>query len=84
MPKAIVSLKIYTDDCDLGKTVEAKVQSQVWDNVLKEYLREFLYNAECASLGFRCDSLFDNVDMEWSGFNDSMIPFVEETIQKIK
>ena len=39
--------------------------------------------AECATLTFEAVLLNDNVDVNWSGFNDSMPNYIEESIQKI-
>ena len=39
--------------------------------------------ADCAKLDFKMNNLRDNIDMKWSGFNDSLVNFVSETIQKI-
>ena len=50
--------------------------------MLQESLREFTYMADCAKLEFNIaiSSSFDNIDMKWSGFNDSLINFVSETL----
>lgn len=39
--------------------------------------------ADCAKLEFNMAVVRDNVDMKWSGYNDSLINFVSETLQKI-
>lgn len=51
-PKSIVSLKIYTPDCNLGKTIEANVFAEMWTEVMVEYLQEFLYMGATANLKF--------------------------------
>ena len=57
--------------------------------MLDEYLREFKYMADCAKLKFkvslqsRSDEL-DCIDLKWSGFNDSIPAFAEETLTRIK
>ena len=38
--------------------------------------------ADCAKLAFNIGSLRDNINMQWSGFNDSLVNFVSETMQK--
>lgn len=83
-PKAIVNMKIYTGDADFGKTSAGRVFANVWKNVTTEYLREFSYMAECANLEFEITLLHNNVDFKWSGFNDSMPNFIQETIKRIK
>ena len=40
--------------------------------------------ADCADLGFGTAVLYDNINFSWSGFNDSMPNYVNETILKIK
>ena len=79
----MVGCKIYTSDLQFGTSPQATVFAEVWKRVLQEYLREFTYMADCAKLEFNISVVRDNVDMKWSGFNDSLINFVSETLQKI-
>jgi len=39
--------------------------------------------ADCAKLSFQIGIVRDNVELKWSGFNDSLLNFVSETLQKI-
>ena len=39
--------------------------------------------ADCAKLKFSLSVPKDNIDLQWSGFNDSLVVFVSETLQKI-
>ena len=39
--------------------------------------------ASCAQLSFQLTMLRDNIDLQWSGFNDSLLSFVSETLQRI-
>ena len=82
-PKSVVSLKIYTNDCHLGLKPEARVFANVWTQILSEHLREFNYMANCANLSFTVSPMFDNVDFQWSGFNDSMPKYIDESIAKL-
>ena len=82
-PKSVVSLKIYTSDCHLGLKPEARVFANVWTQILNEHLREFNYMANCANLSFTVSPMFDNVDFQWSGFNDSMPRYIDESITKL-
>ena len=82
-PKGIVSCKIYTDDCQFGTSPLASVFAEVWKRMLLESLREFNYMADCAKLSFNVSLPRDNIDLQWSGFNDSLVNFVSETLQKI-
>jgi secreted Zn-dependent insulinase-like peptidase len=50
---------------------------------MKEYMREFNYMAECATLNFETALMHDNIDFKWSGFNDSMPNYISETISRI-
>ena len=83
-PKAIVSLKVYTPDCNLGKTIEAKVFSEVWTEVMVEYLQEFLYMGTMANLKFMAKPFADNITFTWNGFDDSMPTFVSETLTRME
>ena len=58
--------------------------ANVWQDVMGEYMREFNYTAECANLNFSCLVLHDNINFQWSGFNDSMPNYISETIDKIQ
>jgi len=82
-PKGIVACKIYTGDLGFGTSAKAKVFSDVWKNVLEECLREFVYMADCAKLEFKVSLLRDNIDLQWTGFNDSLVNFVGETVKRI-
>ena len=82
-PKAQVALKIYTADCNFGFTAQSRVFVKVWRAVLGEHLREFNYMAECANLTFKATLLYDNIDVSWGGFDDSMPSYIPESIQKI-
>lgn len=82
-PKGIVACKIYTGDLEHGKSAETAVFSAVWNRVLQETLREFTYMADCAKLSFEISILRDNIELKWSGFNDSLVNFVGETLQRI-
>ena len=50
---------------------------------MNELLREFTYMADCANLEFKIDVMMDNINLSWSGFNDSMPNFIAETLQRI-
>lgn len=39
--------------------------------------------ADCAKLEFEINVIKDNIELQWSGFNDSLISFVTETLQRI-
>jgi insulysin len=83
-PKSIVSLKVYTPDCNLGKTIEAKVFSEVWTEVMVEYLQEFLYMGTTANLTFMAKPFADNITFTWNGFDDSIPTFVSETLTRME
>jgi hypothetical protein len=44
-PKGMVSLKIYTGDCEFGRTPAGRVFAELWNSILQEHLREFYYMA---------------------------------------
>ena len=76
LPKGFVKMKIYTNDCMLGRTVHSQVFLELWNKVIGEYLREYKYMASMASLESRSNILFDNLEIWWKGFNDSLPLFV--------
>jgi secreted Zn-dependent insulinase-like peptidase len=77
-------MKIYTTDCGFGLNTESRLFASVWNGVQEEHMREFNYMADCANLSFNCNALYDNLSFSWSGFNDSMPNYVNETITKLK
>jgi secreted Zn-dependent insulinase-like peptidase len=83
-PKGMVSLKIYTGDCEFGQTAKGRVFVEIWNSILNESLREFYYMAQMASLHAAVSLPHDNVNIQWSGFSDSLPTFVEETLKRIK
>jgi len=48
-----------------------------------EYVREYAYMGDCAQLRFNIQLALDNVNITWSGYNDSMPAFVEGLMKKI-
>lgn len=83
-PKAYINMKIYTTDNDFCVEDSARVFASVWNGVQEEYLREFNYMADCANLSNSVNVVYDNIGFSWSGFNDSMPNYVNETIKKLK
>ena len=79
-PKGIVGCKIYTADLGFGTSADATVFTTVWKSMLTEMLREFTYMADCAKLTFNASTLRDNIDLQWTGFNDALPNFVGETL----
>jgi secreted Zn-dependent insulinase-like peptidase len=82
-PKLIVNKKIYTNDCLWTQKPESRVFVMLWQKVLQEYMREFNYNAEEARLDFSIDILDDHIKLKWSGFNDAMPQYIDETLTRI-
>ena len=81
-PKAIVSCKIYTNDLMFGESPQAIVFTEVWRRSLQEFLREFKYMADQAKLEFSFTLSMDNINLKWSGYNDKLVIFVAETLEK--
>ena len=84
LPKAKLGAKIYTNDCGFGKTTTGTVFTYLWEGVLSEYLREFDYMGSCASLSFSITVAMDNIDLGWSGYNDSMPEFVSGLFERMQ
>ena len=43
LPKAIVAVKVYTNDLMLGASPMASIFTAIWNSILGETLREFSY-----------------------------------------
>ena len=82
-PKAIISGNVFTSDCGFGVSTRGRMFATVWDYLLAEYNREFVYNAECAGLKFYTDVKIDSVLFHWQGYDDSMLNYVQETLKRI-
>lgn len=80
----MIDMKIYTNDCMFGRTPQGRVFSEVWNNMIKEYLREFFYTASVAELECGIALYHDNININWKGYNDSLPTFVKETLKRIK
>ena len=78
-----MSKKIYTNDCLWTQKPESRVFVLLWQKVLQEYMREFNYNAEEAKLDFSIEIFCDHIKLEWSGFNDAMPQYIDETLTRI-
>jgi len=83
-PKAIFRLKYYTADSGLGYSLKGRVFAEVWDAVVQEKIKEFVYMAEMAGLELRMSLLQDNYDFTWSGYNDSLDQFIIQTVENLK
>lgn len=83
MPKVVTKLKIYTNDCLFTQKPESRVFAHVWNEVVKEHLREFNYMADLARLEFNLSIDIDSVDLQWSGYNDSMANYIQQTVERI-
>ena len=82
-PKAVVQMRIYTNDNDFGKSLSGNLFSKVWAQVLDQHLKEYTYMAELATLKFSLTANLVDIDLQWSGFNDSMPNFIKETLEKV-
>jgi len=80
-PKAIIACKIYTSDLYFGQTPKARVFALMWQECLESLMQELKYSAEMAAMKFDLTLLRDNVNMQWSGFNDGLGVFVQESLK---
>ena len=46
-------------------------------------MREFKYMADQAKLEFSLTLSMDNINLKWSGYNDKLVIFVSETLERI-
>lgn len=84
-PKAVIAAKILTSDLGLGTAdPRATLFAKVWKETLLESMREYLYLAKSASLTFTVELNRDSIDLTWSGYNDSLVNFIAETLARFK
>ena len=61
-------------------TSQGRTLAEVWVACIKEHLREFLYMAQMASLELEIVVKHDAIELQFSGFNDSLPPFVTQAL----
>jgi len=83
MPKVVAKMKIYSNDCLFNQKPEGRVFAHVWNAVVNEHLREFNYMADLAKLEFSLSIDLDSIDFTWTGFNDSMMNYIDQTLERI-
>ncbi len=86
-PKAVINIKIYPQQGileGLGMTVRGRMQTELWIAAIKEYLREFNYMASMASLELEFTINQDAIQLEFSGFDDSLPEFLTQALTKIR
>jgi secreted Zn-dependent insulinase-like peptidase len=86
-PKAIINAKVYPSAgllSELGVTADGRMITEVWIAAIKEYLREFKYMAEMANLELEFTISNDAVGLQFSGFNDSLTEFTQQTLTRIR
>jgi len=76
-------MKFYTSDCSFGKTSKGQIFAAIWIGVFKEFLKEFTFLGLQVELDFLIEQAIDNIEIRWSGYNDSMREFVTRTFDKI-
>lgn len=76
-------MKLYTNDNRFGFDVNSRLFFKIWEEVVTEYLREFAYMAQQATLNSAISILHDNIDFSWRGFNDSMPNYITESLEKV-
>jgi len=59
------------------------VFANLWKSILQEYLNEFAYMGECAELEFSLAVGQDCVNIQWTGYNDSMPAFVSGLMDRM-
>ncbi len=82
-PKAIINIKVYPHTGvlqELGISARGRMIAEVWVAAVKEHLREFMYMAQMASLELEFTVSHDGITMQFSGFNDSLVEFVTQTL----
>lgn len=78
-PKMYANVFIYTTDLQFNKTIESSIFLQIWFRLVKEYLREFLYTAEMASLNLNPTLNDNNIQFLFEGYSSSLQAFITET-----
>jgi secreted Zn-dependent insulinase-like peptidase len=79
-PKAVVYMKLYTNDNRFGETPRDRLFPIIWRDVFDEFIGEFAYMAEVANLNSSVVMNNDNIQFKWEGFNDSMPNYIAESL----
>jgi len=54
--------------------------AMIWNEVMREHLREFNYMADCAKMNYQLEVNNDNIEIQMAGFNDKMSTYVVEVV----
>jgi secreted Zn-dependent insulinase-like peptidase len=75
-PKAIVEMKIYTNDNGFGQNIKGRLFAHLWQRIVSEYLREFIYTSEMANVEFALVIQHNNFNFTFKGYNDTLGLFI--------
>lgn len=79
----MANVHIYTTDVSFGKTSKARIFTQLWEKLLKEYLREFSYQAEMAGLDANISIGDNNVSFLFNGYSSNLKDFIVEIFKRV-
>ncbi|EAR82571.1 insulysin, insulin-degrading enzyme (macronuclear) [Tetrahymena thermophila SB210] len=82
IPKVTLKLRFKNNDCGLGLTARAEVQTKLWTNLFNEFTRELRYQAEMALLDSNLE-FKQELTLTVDGFSDSITNFMELYLQKL-
>lgn len=82
-PKAILQLKLYTNDLGFGKDVSGTLFALVWQKIVMLNSHEFLYQASKADMHSFIEVNSDDISITWKGYTDSMLSFIAETTKNV-
>ena len=76
-------MRLFTNNNNFGSSINGLLFAQIWKACVLEYLSEYTYLAESASLDFNLNVGTTYVDFKWTGFNDSLDNFVNGIFQRV-
>lgn len=83
MPKEIVSMMVYTSDCQDPANPRGQIFAALWKLMLDNYLREFIYMCDMAKQTFSISRYLDHLALKWNGYSQTTNSFVEQTLDHI-
>lgn len=83
VPKVILNFMFYFKEQNLGNDPSVQLSFHLWVDILKDFLREYLYLAEMANIKLALSPAVKGLHIKISGYNDSIEFFVSDLAKKI-
>ena len=80
-PKVDVTLLLRTLDLNHREDPKAKIFAKMWCSLIRENLRETLYQAELAHIYYSISHNVQGIIFNFHGYNDGLPAFIKEALK---